>query len=438
MKSYITLSLLLVGLFTFSTGQDLLRLEEAISIALENNYGIMVARNDAQISANNAHMGAAGLLPTVSASAGGNFNVNNTKVEFATNQIPSVDVNGAQSSSINAGINVNYTVFDGMGNVNTFRVLKKSAELSDTQTQAIIEASISQIAAAYYSIARLQESYRTLSESATISQERLTRSQNRQEFGGANKLAVLNAEVDLNTDSANLAVAYYNLENAKRSLNALLGREINTSFEVNTAVAFSENIQLPKLIEKAQANNVQLRLADYGQQIAELNLKIAKSNYMPVLGVTAGYNFSKADNGPGSILKTQENLGLALGASLSIPIFAGNQRKVAVQNAEIDLLNSQHQQEEARLNLERDLANAYYTFQSTLRQYELQQKSLESARENFKRTEDAFELGQAGNVQFREAQLNLQRVQDRINDLRYTAKLNEIEVLRLSGQLISE
>ena len=438
MKSYITLSLLLLGLLGFSTGQDLLRLEDAISIALENNHGIMVARNDAQISANNAHRGAAGLLPTVAANAGGNYNVNNTKVEFNTNQIPPVDVQGAQSSSLNAGINVNYTVFDGMGNVNTFRVLQKSAALSETQTQAIIEATISQVAAAYYSIARLQESYRTLGESATISQERLTRSQNRQAFGGANKLAVLNAEVDLNTDSANLAVAFYNLENVKRSLNALLGRDINSSFNVNTEVAFSQSMKLPDLMAQAQANNVQLRLAAYGQQIAELNLKIAKSNYMPVLGVSAGYNYNKADNGPGSILKTQENLGLALGATLSIPIFAGNQRKVAVQNAEIDLLNSQHQQNEAKLNLERDLANAFYTFQSTLRQYELQQKSLESAQENFNRTQDAFELGQATNVQFREAQLNLQRVQDRINDLRYTAKLNEIEVLRLSGQLVKE
>ena len=140
--------------------------------------------------------------------------------------------------------------------------------------------------------------------------------------------------------------------------------------------------------------------------------------------------------GPGSVLLSQTNLGLTLGANINIPIYSGGQRKVAVQNAEISVLNSLHRQDEARLNLQRDISNAWYTYQSTLRQLELEAKSLESAEENFNRTEDAFGLGQATNLMFRQAQLNLQRVKDRMNDLRFTAKLNEIELMRLSGQLV--
>lgn len=436
MKSNLMLLFLLLGIIPFSMGQELLQLEAAINEALENNYGILVAKNDARINANNAHPGAAGLFPTISGTGGANYNRNDTKVEFAAPTFDPVDVKGAVSTSLNAGVNLNYTVFDGMGNVNTFRVLKRTAELSETQTQAIIESTISQIGNAYYSIARLAESYKTLSQSIEISKDRLKRARTQQEFGGTNKLAVLNAEVDLNTDSANLAVTFFNLENAKRNLNALIGRPVNETFNVISEVAFSQNMQLQNLIELAKTNNVNMRIADYNQQIAELNLKIAKSSYMPVIGVTAGYNYNQAANGPGSILKTQENLGLTAGASLNIPIFSGNQRKVSVQNAQLNILNSQYRQEETMLNLERDLSNAFFTYQSTLHQLDLEQKSLESAGENFTRTQDAFKLGQATNIQFRDAQLNLQRVKDRINDLRYTAKLNEIEVLRLSGQLI--
>ena len=438
MKRYITVAVLMAGFFSTSFGQERLTLDDAISIALENNYGILVARNDAQISANNAHPGAAGLLPTVSGNAGANYNNNNVQVEFATTAIPSVDESGVVSSSMNAGINLNYTVFDGLGNVNTFRVLKKSAQLSETQVQAVIEATISQVGIAYYAIARLTENYQTLQESAEISQERLSRANNQKAFGTAGKLVVLNAEVDLNSDSSNIAVASFSLENAKRNLNALIGRDVNSDFSVDTEVSFARNLNLNNLMATAQKNNVTLRQAEYLQQIAELNLRIAKANYMPVLGVSAGYNYSRAENGPGSILKSQQSLGLTLGASLNIPLFAGNQRKVLVQNAEINLLNSRHQQNEVLLELERDLSNAYYTFQSTLRQLDLDQKSLESAQENFDRTNDAFKLGQANSVQFREAQLNLLRVRNRINDLRFTAKLNEIEILRLSGQLIGE
>lgn len=330
-KRYIWLPLLLGGLFGPLKGQDLLKLDDAINMALEQNYGILVAKNDAQVAANNAHRGAAGLLPTVAASAGANYNNNNTKVEFATPAIEPVDARGVESNSLNAGINVNYTVFDGLGNVNTFRVLQRSASLSETQTQAVIEATVSQIGNLYYSIARLAESYRTLRESIEISRARLERAKNQLAFGGANKLAVLNAEVDLNTDSSSLAVAFFNLENAKRNLNALMGREVDEAFEVSSEVSFSRAISLEDIRQTAQRNNVNVRLAGQSQQIAALNLKVAKASYMPVVGVNAGYNYTEANNGPGSILLSQQNIGLTLGASINIPIFSANQRKVSVQ-----------------------------------------------------------------------------------------------------------
>ena len=89
------------------------------------------------------------------------------------------------------------------------------------------------------------------------------------------------------------------------------------------------------------------------------------------------------------------------------------------------------------MNVERDLSNAYYTFQTTLTQLELEQKSLEAAEENFNRTQEAFRLGQANNVQFREAQVNLQRrPRDRISDLGFTAKLSEIEIYQLEWLVV--
>lgn len=434
MKKYILLCLMLLMSVSISLGQKLLLLEDAVQIALENNFGILVAKNDARISANNAHRGGAGLLPTVSANAGGNYNNNSTQVEFASPQFPPVDASGVVNTSYNAGLSVNYTVFDGMGNVNRFKVLKTSSDLSDSQTQAVIETTINQVANAYYAIARQLANYKTLEESIDISQQRMERAENQFAFGSSNKLAILNAEVDFNTDSANLALAYYNLENAKRSLNALIGQDIVTDFSINEDVTF-KNLNLNDLMTMAENNNSQLRIAAYNRQISELNVKIAKASYAPVIGVNAGYNFLRSDNGVGSILKSQQNLGLALGATLNIPIYSGNTRKVNVQNTEIAVLNSQHRYDETKLNLERDISNSYYTYQGVLTQLKLEQTSLASAEENFERTEDAFKLGQATNVQFRDAQLNLIRVKNRINDLRFTAKLNELELLRLSGQL---
>ena len=164
--------------------QEVLSFEEAVAIALENNYGILLSRNDAEIVANNAHPGGAGLLPTVSATGGYTYTNSGVKVEFSTPAIESVDENGVVNTNVNAGLNVNYRLFDGLASQNTYRVLQQNAELSKAQTQGIIEATISQIGTAYYAIARLEESLRTLEETATISDDRLSRAQNQFEFGG--------------------------------------------------------------------------------------------------------------------------------------------------------------------------------------------------------------------------------------------------------------
>ena len=436
---YVSIAFLACFLFTHKAfGQEVLSFEEAITLALEQNYGIKISIGEAEIVANNAHPGAAGLLPTVSASGSYTYNNNATQVEFSTPSIPSVDETGVVNTNLNAGINASYRLFDGGVGRNTLRVLNQNAALSELQTQSIIEASITQIASFYYTIARLEESANTLIQSAQISRERLNRAENQQAFGAANKLAILNAEVDLNTDSANLAITVVNLDNAKRSLNALLGRNVNTAFEVESSLTLAQNLVLDRLIAAAVENNSALKIATYSQELAALNVKIAKAAYAPLVDLNAGYNYLKLDNGPGNILESQQNLGISLGASLSIPIFAGNQRKVAILNAEKSIENSRLAREEQELNLVRDVTNTYYTYQSTLDQLEFEQKSLEAAEENFTRTEEAFKLGQATNLQFREAQINLQRVRDRLNDLGYTAKLSEIEILRLSGMLLSE
>ncbi|MEO1216454.1 MAG: TolC family protein [Bacteroidota bacterium] len=415
--------------------QDTLNLDESIQIALENNYGILIAKNDAQVSKNNAHKGAAGLLPVISFGGSGNYQNNATKLEFASPEFPAVDQSGAQSITYQAGITANYTLYSGGRNKNNYQVLKTSALLSETQSKATIEATITQVANAYYTIARLALSYKTLQENLDISQKRLSRAKNQQEFGSANKLIVLNAEVDINTDSTNLLTSFYNLENAKRSFNRLIGRPIDTPFSLDIFLGFEEMISLEALMENALANNVQMRLAEYNQQISELNLNIAKGAYKPSLSLNAGYNYSMTENDAGLII-SQRNIGPSVGASLNFDIFTGNTRKVNEQNAKISLENSRYQLEDTRLNLERDLANAYYTYQNNLSQLRLEEKSLNAAEENFRRTEEALKLGQSNSLQFREAQLNLQRAKDRLDDLKYTAKLSEIEVLRLSGKLV--
>ncbi|MEZ4772358.1 MAG: TolC family protein [Bacteroidia bacterium] len=441
MKYRFALILLFIPLLL--PAQEILKLEDAVKTTLEKNYGIQVAENNAQISRNNAHPGNAGLLPRVSLDAAANYNNSNAQVELINpnagpGEAPynTVEVNGLQTYGANAGIGVSYTVFDGLGNVYNYRVLKTNASLSEEQTRALIEQSLIQVINAYYTVARLTGTCNILKEQLNTSHGRLAYVKNQNQFGSANRLAILNAEVDINTDSANLATATLNLENATRTLNLLMGREISDSYMVETQVSYIEDLQLEELKTQAMSNNANLEAATISQQVSELNLRVSQANRYPRLAVNASYGYNYNNNGAVSFARSIQSLGLSAGASLSFSIYDGSRISRNVQNAEIAVANSLTRKKEAEQQLLLDLYNAYESYRNSLAIYHLEQKSLLAANQNFERTQEIFKLGQATSVQFREAQLNVLRVKNRLNDLKYDIKLNESELMLLSGQLI--
>ncbi|MDF1517395.1 MAG: TolC family protein, partial [Lutibacter sp.] len=81
------LILLFLISFTASFAQELLTKENAIGIALENNYGIKIADNYLKIAENNKGILNSGYLPSLSGVAGSTFNRDNTDAIFSNGDI---------------------------------------------------------------------------------------------------------------------------------------------------------------------------------------------------------------------------------------------------------------------------------------------------------------------------------------------------------------
>ncbi len=447
MNCKISLTYILIAIIpVISTAQDTLSLSTAIQLALENNYGIKVAELDYDISDNNVNPGNAGLLPRVSFT--GNAGINANQVFDLTlnlagdpsdpNAGPNViDASGA-SNNQSASIGLTYTLFDGMNNINNFRILKATRFLSSAQARAVIENTLAQVISAYYQVARLTNSMRIQEQALATSRDRIARIENQLEFGSSNRLAALNAQVDLNTDSANLQTSRFNLENAQRDLNFLLGISMNDIQPVSQQTAFNDEIVLENMIEMAQTQNASLIAANRSLQVARLNEHVAGSTNYPTLDLSASYAYNRQENPETAFQQQQEILGFTGGLTLTYDIFNGFRRKINKQNAKIEVSKAEEQLDETAADLERNLSNAYNTYLNSLKIYELEQKSLEAALANFERTEESYKLGQSSQIEFRDAQLNLLRVRNRLNDLRFDIKLAEVELLRLSGNLVKE
>ena len=430
-----TITVLLVLIIIQVNAQDLLTKKEALQIALENNYGVKIANNNIEIAKNNSSIYNSRYLPSLSTSAGANYNNSNQEIEFQNGEV--TEVNGAETKSYNASVNLNYTLFDGLGRKYNYEQLKETYNLSELQARETIENMYLQLFSVYFQIARLSENTSNLKEALEISKDRLKRAEYQYDYGQTTKLELLNAEVDVNNDSINLLNANQFYINAKRDLNVILGIQEGINYEVETEVDFISLMSLEELLNSANANNVYLKQNDKNIAISEFNIKINKSNYLPTVGLSSSYGWNKSINPSTAFAANSNSLGLNAGLNLSWNLFDGGSTKTRVANAKIALENQKIIKEQQIETLENSLKNSYDSYQNALFVLRAQEQNIVTNQNNFERTQERYKLGQVSSIEFRLAQVNLLNAQTAYNNAKYDAKLFELELLQLSGELLN-
>lgn len=429
----ILIGLLIIG-YNAQAQDSLLSKQVAVDIALENNYDIKIAEGNVESAANSASIYNSGFLPTVSASGGANYNVNDNLVEYQDGS--SQDVRGAQTYSFSGSFDVNYTVFDGLGRKYNYARLKENYNLSELQARQVIENSIVNIFGIYYEVARLTQNVNSQVETIDISRRRLQRAKYGYEYGQNTQLDVLNAEVDYNNDSITFLNLKLELENVKRDLNVLLGRDVSLDFSVDTTITYMTGLSRDGLMDQAMANNVSILQNEGLLRSSEYDIKVNKSVLIPRLGVRASYGYNDRFNDPTSFFKHQTSLGPTLNANLSWNVFDGGSTKVRVQNSRIAVENQQIALKQNQQILERNVNNAWAFYQNALFVLDAESKNLQTNQRNFDRTLEQQKLGQITSIEFRQAQLNLLNAQLNFNRAKYSAKTAELALLKISGDLM--
>lgn len=415
--------------------QDLLTPAEAVSLALENNYGIKLSNTDVEIARNNASILNSGYLPTVTGNAGATYNRDNTEAEFADGRV--TVLNGAESSRYNAGVDVNYILFDGLGRSYNYKQLKNSEQLTELQARETIENTVLQLFTVYYNVAELAENFDAISQTFAISKDRLVRSQYQFDYGQNTKLAVLNAEVDVNNDSIRVMNSRQQLRNFKRDLNLVLGNTLVNDFDVATEIQFNTLYDKEELTQKAIANNVRLLQVDKNIAINKLGVNAEKSAYLPTVGLLGSYGWNKNNNNAASFVAGSTNTGLSGGLNLRWNLFDGGNTITRVKNAKINLEAQNIFKEQLAVTLQRDFNNAWDNYHNRFQIFKLEEDNIRTSQNNFNRTEEKFKLGQVNSIEFRLAQVNLLNAELNKNKAKYLAKLAELEMLQICGELLN-
>lgn len=439
MKFKINIILIVVFLSTLQGfSQEVLTKKEALAITLENNFGIKIANNNIEVAENNASIYNSGFLPTASISSGANYSNNNQTVTSQDGE--SKSTTGAVTKSYNASLNLNYTIFDGLGRKYNYQQLKEQYNLSELQAKETIENTYLQLFTVYFQIARLSENKANLNQALTISKRRLIRAKYQYEYGQTTRLELLNAEVDVNNDSITFINANQQLSNAKRGLNIILGTNKDVNYSVETEVDFNKMMNIKDLQQKTMANNSLLKQNEKNIAISEFNIKINKASYLPSLGFNTSYGWNKSDNenlaNPFQPASVSSN-GLNAGLSLSWNLFDGGSTKTRVANAKIALENQQILLEQQKATIENNLKNTWENYQNQLFILKAQEQNVLTTENNFNRTEERYKLGQVSSIEFRQAQINLINAKTALNNAKFDAKLIELQLLQLSGDILN-
>jgi outer membrane protein len=431
------ISFLAIGLLlnSFGIAQNTLSQAEALEIMLANNYGIKVAKNNRLIAENNTSKELNGYLPQVNASAGANSNLGGSHQQFSSGA--EADVKNAFTWGSNASVTANYTLIDKRRDVN-LEQLKELVKLSDFEIRQTIELNLLQLFNAYYEVASLTENLSVQTQTMDLSRQRLLRAQYRYDFGQGLGLDVLNAEVDIQRDSINFLNIKQGLANSKRNLNVILGRAVKTEFEVNTEVNYTDNLSLENLLSAVHTKNIEVQITDKNLEIDNYDLKILDAERKPTLSSSASYSFSYQNNAAEAFITSSNSRGFGLGLNLAWNIFDGGIRKVRKQNTNIAIQSRRISRQQLLEELERDITNAWESYQNALLILEVENSSLATNQLNFERTEELYKSGQLNSVEFRQAQLNLLNAAISYNTAKYDAKVIEIQLLQLSGDILDQ
>ena len=147
---FICVLMLASSLFSMVYSQEKLSLDDAIKIALKNNYSISISRKDAQIAANNATYGNAGAYPLIQGVLGENYQNNSIHQQYSTGA--EVIRPNVKSNTTTAGLQMTWTIFQGFKMYATYDRLKELEKIGDDNLRMMVENNVAQIINGYFDI----------------------------------------------------------------------------------------------------------------------------------------------------------------------------------------------------------------------------------------------------------------------------------------------
>jgi outer membrane protein len=412
--------------------QPLLSLDDAVAIALKNNYDVMVARKNAEIAKINNTAGNAGMLPAIAATGSDNYGLNDIDQKPAAG--PETNSSGDHANAAGAGVFLNWTLFDGGKMFVTKNKLAEIEKLGDLQFRDRVLQTVYGVIAAYYNVVRQKQQLASLEVVTAYNEDRVAIARTGFNSGLLIKTNLLQAQLDLNVNRENAIQQKTVINDAKRTLNQFLSRDPEIDFEVADSIPLRDTLDKIALLKKIDENNTGLLELKKQVAIARLSVDEARSLVFPKVAFSAGYQFQQSNNSFGSIAMNRVS-GPQIGGTITFPLFQGGNAVRQISTAKLQLKSVEFTLESARIEIDAEVRSAIEDFETQRRILEIEKENSVIAKENLDISMARLKQGQATTLEVHLAQESYQNSLTRLITIRYEAKVAETKLRQLAAAL---
>lgn len=432
----ITTSLVFLACFA-SFGQTELSATDAVVIALENNYQILIAEKQQDISVMNNKWSEAGAFPTVDLS----ISQNNT-IQDNTNNPFTFTPGIILSQGVNPSVNVNYNIFTGFAVKMSKQRLEQLEEQSANNAMTVVESTISDVLKAYFT-AQVQK------ERLSLFQTILDQSRKRKEYyelkdkySATNSLELLQFENQYLTDSTNYLIQKISLDNAYRNLRLLMNDGDSTGQKdyvlTDQLKAEIPPISFDQAYTDMLANNSNLKGQYIGLELQKTATELQKSFLYPTLsfqmGVQPGWSRFQDLTSSNLNISTQ-TLSYYGNFNLRYTLFNNFKNKRAVEVSKIQEEIAELNIESITQTLENTLRNLVELYDARNQLVSISQQNLDYATRAYEMAEKRFKTGALNSIDLMTFQSSYESTMIQHYENLFNRLDTYLEIHKLTGKL---
>lgn len=436
-KRIISIVAIICSLGITVTAQQMITLQEAIAAGLRSNYDILLVSNDSAAAATDQRYIYGAFLPNINATAGTLWTTSAQKQKYDTRD--DVEGTGIKTGNINAALNLNWTLFDGLKMFATKQKVEELYELGRINLKNQVVNTTAGIINNYYLIVRQKQLLKAIEEQMSINEERVKLADRKLSVGLGTKPELLQAKVDLNAQKAAHLEQQTTMIQLRDQLNQLTGMQLPAVYEVADSIPLELDLNISDIQNQIEASNPTILQVLKNADIARISLKEAKASRWPLVSFVSAYSFTRNENqnNISPFASTfSRNKGYNLGFTATIPILNNLSVNRNIRQAQLDV-----EYQDIAVSRQKSLVNvwikvAFNSYQYQVNALRLEEENIELARENVMIALERFRQGVSTFLELREAQKSLEEAYDRLIAARYNTKLSETELLRLKGEII--